>query len=176
MLIPTWRGKQLAVNDGGCRGDRYSGRPMAAGISEILLRRAVSRNPPVPLRASPDRVPDPIARILGLALLAATADALPDSASALTNSVYRLEVAGYCSLVDERVAAGFRLERDRIVADQSLDSAAIERSRMTAWQMAHAEWQNRGLGGFRNWCRTEGAEAAAYFRAIADAVDAGPLR
>ncbi len=175
MLIPTWRGTGLAVDDG-CRYDRGAGCPMAAGISEIVLRRAVSRNPPDPLRANPARTPDPIARILVLALLAAAPAALPDSPSALTLSVYRLEVAGYCSLVDEGVAAGFRLERDRIIAAESLDSEDIERSRMTAWQMAHAEWQNRGLGGFRNWCRTEGAEAAAYFRAIADAGDATPPR
>jgi hypothetical protein len=38
---------------------------------------------------------------------------------------------------------------------------------MDAWKMAHAEWQNRGLGGFRNWCRTEGMEAADFFRNIA---------
>mgnify|MGYP007063836376 CR=1 FL=1 len=27
------------------------------------------------------------------------------------------------------------------------------------WQLAHAEWQNRGLGGFRAWCAGEGREA-----------------
>jgi hypothetical protein len=37
---------------------------------------------------------------------------------------------------------------------------------MQGWKEAHLEWQNRGLGGFRGWCRTEATEAAARFKAI----------
>jgi hypothetical protein len=31
------------------------------------------------------------------------------------------------------------------------------------WTDADLEWGNRGLGGFRNWCRTEGIAAARRF-------------
>ncbi len=85
----------------------------------------------------------------------------------LTRLVYLAEVTSYCSLADERVVRGFRRERDRIVAERNFDQDHIEQARMTAWKLAHAEWQNRGLGGFRNWCRTEGEDAAALFRSLA---------
>ena len=32
-----------------------------------------------------------------------------------------------------------------------------------SWQMAHKEWLNRGLGGFKRWCRNEGSEYAQNF-------------
>jgi hypothetical protein len=35
---------------------------------------------------------------------------------------------------------------------------------MEGWKYGLAEWQNRGLGGFKNWCKTEGGEITAYFR------------
>ncbi len=31
---------------------------------------------------------------------------------------------------------------------------------MQAWNEAHWEWENRGLGGFKAWCRNEAADAA----------------
>lgn len=109
-------------------------------------------------------------RVLGVfagffcAIAPASADVSDD---ALTRLVYLAEVTSYCSLADERVVRGFRRERDRIVAEQGMDEKSIEQARMTGWKLAHAEWQNRGLGGFRNWCRTEGADAAEHFRSLA---------
>lgn len=91
-----------------------------------------------------------------------------DELERLVHIAYLAEVTNYCSLADEQVARGFRLERDRLVAAGALGPEQIEQARSRAWQMGHAEWQNRGLGGFRAWCRTEGADAAEYFRALAE--------
>jgi hypothetical protein len=85
----------------------------------------------------------------------------------LVRTLYLAEVANYCALVDENVAAGFRRERDRIIERDEVSPADYEQARSLAWKMGHAEWQNRGLGGFRNWCRTEGTQAAEFFRKLA---------
>jgi hypothetical protein len=40
----------------------------------------------------------------------------------------------------------------------------VQNARMEGWKFGLAEWQNRGLGGFRNWCKTEGTRIVEYFR------------
>ena len=85
----------------------------------------------------------------------------------LIEAVYRLEVAAYCGLTTDTVIEGYqRLEEELIVAGK-LDDAEIDRARGQAWQAAHAEWQNRGLGGFRAWCNTEGRDAARSLQVYA---------
>ncbi len=76
---------------------------------------------------------------------------------------YDFEVAGYCGLVTNAVGRGFRRQANRLIERDGLDREMVNQLRGDAWQAAHAEWQNRGLGGFRNWCRTEGSAAAAKF-------------
>ena len=99
-----------------------------------------------------------------LLLLSAVAPAEPSEPYAeLSRVYYDFEVAGYCGLVTNAVGRGFRREADRLIERDELDRETINRLRGDAWQAAHAEWQNRGLGGFRNWCRTEGRAAALRF-------------
>lgn len=115
-----------------------------------------------------DPVPKPSnphpAGLIGLLLLASAPSAADTEAySELSRVYYDFEVAGYCGLVTYSVGQGFRREENRLVERDSLDRETINRLRGDAWQAAHAEWQNRGLGGFRNWCRTEGSAAAERF-------------
>ena len=100
-----------------------------------------------------------------LMLLAPPAPAELDAATraALQETYYEYEVAGYCSLVTADVAAGFERQEARVLADAEVDQATIDHVRGKAWQAAHWEWQNRGLGGFRAWCRNEGKAAAERF-------------
>lgn len=100
-------------------------------------------------------------------LILTIAPARAETLESLVRVVYLAEVTSYCSLADSDVAKGFRRERDRIVAAADLGDAQVEEARALGWQLGYAEWQNRGLGGFRLWCRTEGAQAAAFFREIA---------
>ena len=76
---------------------------------------------------------------------------------------YRFEVAGYCGLVNEEVARGYHLERKRLLSQHELSEAEQQTARGDAWQAAHKEWMNRGLGGFKRWCRNEGREYVDSF-------------
>ena len=105
-----------------------------------------------------------------LLLLFSPAQATPDTATreALSEAYYEFEVAGYCGLVSDAVAAGFRRQVGRILGDRVIDQESLNQLRGKAWQAAHWEWQNRGLGGFRGWCRNEGKAAAERFLAEPD--------
>jgi len=100
-------------------------------------------------------------------LLAAPASAELNTATreALSETYYEFEVAGYCGLVSDDVAAGFHRQVERILGDNDVDQDTINQLRGKAWQAANEEWQNRGLGGFRGWCRNEGKAAAERFLA-----------
>lgn len=80
--------------------------------------------------------------------------------------VYKMEVLNYCGLIDDEVSAGFKQRRDHIILSQNLSPEEVQNARMEGWKFGLAEWQNRGLGGFRNWCKTEGKEIAEFFRNI----------
>ena len=85
---------------------------------------------------------------VALAAAAACVAAAPADREEIGRLLYDFEVASYCRLVTDDVGEGFR----------SKLTALVERGR--AWQDAHAEWQNRGLGGFRAWCRGDARRAA----------------
>jgi len=74
-------------------------------------------------------------------------------------SYYDAEILGYCGFGGAAAVAGHRREVSDAVADYGVPRAALEQTRMRAWADAYREWQNRGLGGFRAWCATEGARA-----------------
>ncbi len=80
---------------------------------------------------------------------------------ALERAIYDYEVAGYCGLAGPAVEAGLAAIVARLRREAGLDAAALDRARAQAWKAARWEWENRGLGGFRAWCRGEGRAAAA---------------
>lgn len=94
--------------------------------------------------------------------VAAQADPLERYAE-ISALFYDFEVAGYCGLVTNRAGRGFQHRASDLIDRYGIDRETLNRLRGDAWQAAHAEWQNRGLGGFRNWCRTEGRAAARRF-------------
>lgn len=92
--------------------------------------------------------------------------AAPDAE--LTRIYYEREVmAAYCGLGSARSTAGFQRAEQEIIARKNLNQKDREKARTQAWKDAHAEWSNRGLGGFKNWCRTEGAAAMERFEEMA---------
>jgi hypothetical protein len=54
-----------------------------------------------------------------------------------------------------------------VVARDALDEAAQREQRLAALVAFDYEYQNRGLGGARAWCRTEGVAGAARLAAFA---------
>ncbi len=118
----------------------------------------MSNSFPRPSKPSP-------AGFVGLLLLLSSAAAAEPAGNfpELSRVFYDFEVAGYCGLVTNAVGHGFRRQAEGLIQRDGLDRETLNRLRGDAWQAAHAEWQNRGLGGFRNWCRTEGSAAARRF-------------
>lgn len=89
--------------------------------------------------------------------------AQPPPADPLVRLHYDAEVAAYCGLLSSAVQAGFQHQLRALMARSGATDEDLQQARMQAWQAAHLEWQNRGLGGFRGWCAVEGREAAAGF-------------
>ena len=83
--------------------------------------------------------------------------------------IYRLEVTNYCGLTDEQILAGFYRERDAVLNEYNFSETLIAAARSEARNLVHAEWSNRGLGGFRGWCRNEATSYAIRFIAANDA-------
>ncbi|MFV2033319.1 MAG: hypothetical protein ACC663_12555, partial [Gammaproteobacteria bacterium] len=84
---------------------------------------------------------------------------LPPPEKPLSLLVYKMEILNYCGLIDNEISKGFKHKRDHIIAGQKLTPEEVQNARMEGWKFGLAEWQNRGLGGFRNWCKTEGKAA-----------------
>ena len=101
-----------------------------------------------------------IAAALSLMPVASLADGNVPGWNKLVYLFYRIEVTNYCGLTTAAVIAGFQRRRDRLLATHALASPLIDSARAEAWRLAHKEWDNRGLGGFRSWCRNDAARYA----------------
>ena len=101
-----------------------------------------------------------------LSLVGTTFPAHADSELVLL--YYDLEIASYCGLVDDQVVLGFQALLLEKKESEQLTKSEMEQARMQAWKEAHREWENRGLGGFRSWCKNEATQAAQRLRANAD--------
>lgn len=99
----------------------------------------------------------------GLALCGSTSSAYR-SKEDLMALFYDYEVAGYCGLVSEPVARGFDRRLRHALDANPIEQETLDHLRGKAWQAAHEEWQNRGLGGFKRWCANEGSDSAARLR------------
>lgn len=94
---------------------------------------------------------------------AAEEAALPVLHPELVRTYYDFAVAEYCRLVDASVYSGALLLHQDQLARGKISRAADRRAWIDATVAADLEYQNRGLGGQRNWCRNEGADAARRF-------------
>ncbi len=90
--------------------------------------------------------------------LSVFADQANAGAKALTQLEYKREVLGYCGLSDPLSVKGFLVEKQRLIQQYDLNDQMQFDAISDARQAAYAEWQNRGLGGFRGWCREEGKD------------------
>ena len=96
-----------------------------------------------------------------VALAAATCVAAqPADRAEIRALLYDFEVASYCGLVTDDVGEGFRGKLTALVERDRVGREEMNALRGLAWQDAHEEWQNRGLGGFRAWCRGDAQRAA----------------
>ena len=89
-----------------------------------------------------------------VALATASLAAPPADREEIRRLLYDFEVASYCGLVTDDVGEGFRSKLTALVERDRIGREEMNALRGRAWQDAHAEWQNRGLGGFRAWRRS----------------------
>lgn len=102
----------------------------------------------------------------GLVLVVGIAAAGSSRGADLRQVVYMYSVVEYCGLTDAEVDDGYRQEMRELTRRGGLPESTVRWLRIRGMMAADLEYGNRGLGGFRNWCRTEGAEAVRHFLAF----------
>jgi hypothetical protein len=88
--------------------------------------------------------------------------------AAIKQVVYLYSVTEYCGLNTRDVYDGYRREIRDLTREGRLPESTVRWLRIHGIIAADLEYDNRGLGGFRIWCRTEGVEAAKHFLAFRD--------
>lgn len=83
--------------------------------------------------------------------------------------VYMYSVTEYCGLNTGEVYDGYRRELRHLTRRDGLPESTVRWLRIHGMLAADLEYDNRGLGGFRKWCRTEGLDAARHFLAFREA-------
>ena len=79
---------------------------------------------------------------------------------------YDANVLEYCGLLTRESSGGFRLSRDALILRDTLREDQYRDIRISAYTAADVEYENRGLGGYKGWCRTEGKDAYDRFVAF----------
>jgi len=72
-------------------------------------------------------------------------------------------VMEYCGLQTRNSMGGFFLQRDQLLESRPMSAADHRAVRIAASIAVDLEFDNRGLGGQRNWCRTAGLDAYGRF-------------
>ena len=76
---------------------------------------------------------------------------------------YMFSVTEYCGLNTVEVYDGYRTQMRELTRNGRLPESTVRWLRIHGMLAADLEYDDRGLGGFRNWCRTEGLDAAKHF-------------
>lgn len=109
--------------------------------------------------------------ILIFALAACTSDPATSRAR-IVALYYAAGVATYCSGLTEQAVAGLQraVELERVASP--LDETEMIAARNRGYVAADYEWSNRGLGGFRRWCLSEGAASIRWLEGLVNTPDA----
>jgi hypothetical protein len=76
---------------------------------------------------------------------------------------YDETVMAYCGLLTPESEAGFRLERDTLLAADPLAEEVLRTLRVASDMAADYAYQDYGLNGQKRWCKAEGLEAYNRF-------------
>ena len=93
-----------------------------------------------------------VAAGIGILLVGTTA-----RADAYFQLHYDYEVATHCGRVSPEVERAFRVKRADADDTSHMDVSTRKALRIRAYAEAAREYDNRGLGGHRAWCDTDGA-------------------
>ena len=78
---------------------------------------------------------------------------------------YDETVMAYCGMLTPESEAGFRQERDALLAADPLEEEALRTLRIACDMAADYAYQDYGLNGQKRWCKAEGLEAYNRFLA-----------
>ncbi len=93
--------------------------------------------------------------------------------TALTQIAYRYGVVEYCGLNSAEVFDGYLRETNYVRRRDGITDPVARWLRIRGLTAADLEYGDRGLGGYRNWCRTEGLDSARHFLEFRDQSLAG---
>ncbi|MEM7169463.1 MAG: hypothetical protein AAF530_04805 [Pseudomonadota bacterium] len=74
--------------------------------------------------------------------------------------IYDFEVTVFCGIVDEDLHAAYAAKRGQLEAQDKRNKDQLTRVRIKAMAAADREYNNRGLGGHRQWCESDGRAGA----------------
>ena len=115
---------------------------------------------------SPLSAPAAVLAVLLLAGAAAGTEQPVSRGAAFKHLAYMYGVVQYCGLDTAEVFDGYQRESRFIRRRDGLVDPTARLLRLRGLIDADLEYGNRGLGGFRHWCRTEGLDAAQHFLAF----------
>ena len=98
--------------------------------------------------------------VIAIAMVVAVADDRPVS-DTYYGLIYDFEVAQFCGLVNQRVHDAFWAKRKMAKSQSEHSIEALRQIRIKAMAAADIEYANRGLGGYKPWCNTEGRAGIA---------------
>ena len=78
------------------------------------------------------------------------------SAGSYYDLIYDYEVASFCGLIGKDVYDAFWEKRRAMEAAAEASADVLTRIRIGAMADADREYQNRGLGGYKPWCGSDG--------------------
>lgn len=92
-------------------------------------------------------------------MVAALLAAAPvQSADTYYNLIYDFEAASFCGLVSKNLYDAFWQKRLAFEAATQRDAGELRKTRIEAMANADREFDNRGLGGHKQWCRGDVTE------------------
>ena len=86
-----------------------------------------------------------------------TIHARADTPGLYYSLIYDYEVASFCGLVRMHVHEAYRTKRETLESASGLSPVALTHIRVGAMADAEREYINRGLGGHKPWCKSDGA-------------------
>jgi hypothetical protein len=93
--------------------------------------------------------------------------------TALKQIAYMYGVVEYCGLNSAEVFDGYLRETSYVRRRDGITDPVARWLRIRGLTAADLEYGDRGLGGYRNWCRTEGFDSAQHFLDFRDQSLAG---
>jgi len=114
-----------------------------------------------------------IAAIAVVTATSARTDTPVSRGTALKQIAYMYGVVEYCGLNSAEVFDGYMRETNHVRRRDGITDPVGRWLRIRGLTAADLEYGDRGLGGYRNWCRTEGLDSARHFLEFRDESLAG---